>query len=186
MARQDRLLRAARRQPVDCTPVWFMRQAGRIFPRYRQLRKRYDFLTLCRQPELSAEVTLLPVEHLGVDAAILFADIMLPLEGLGVAYDIREGGPRIERPVRSEADLARLRRFDPREDLAYVLEAVRLVRRELDGRCPLIGFAGAPFTLACYLIEGRPTREFTKARAMMFRNARLWHGLMELLSDVVL
>lgn len=187
MSRQDRLLRACRRQIVDCTPVWFMRQAGRIFPEYRKLREKYSFLSLCRHPELSAQVTLMPVERLNVDAAIIFADIVLPFQGMGVEFDLREGtGPVIGRPVRNHDDVRRLRRFDPREDLAYVLEAIRITRRELDGVCPLIGFAGAPFTLACYLIEGRSSREFRHARAMMFQNPQLWHDLMDTLSDVVL
>lgn len=187
MSRQERLLRACRRQPVDRTPVWFMRQAGRIFPEYRRLREKYNFLTLCRNPELSVEVTLMPVEYLNVDAAIIFADIVLPFQGLGVDFDLKEGtGPVIGRPVRSLDDVRRIRRFDPREDLGYVMEALRIARRELAGNCPLIGFAGAPFTLACYLIEGRPSREFRRARAMMFQNPELWHQLMDILSDVTL
>ena len=184
---EHRFIAACRRQPTDRTPVWFMRQAGRIFPEYRALRERYDFLTMCRTPELIAQVTLMPIEPLGVDAAIIFADIILPLEALGLAYDIREGvGPVIERPVRTAADVARLGRQDPREANAYLYEGIRLVKGELGGRKPLIGFAGAPFTLACYLIEGRPTREFTRARALMHRDPETWHGLMDVLSHTVL
>ncbi|HEX6988816.1 MAG TPA: uroporphyrinogen decarboxylase [Bacillota bacterium] len=187
MPREHVFIAACRRQPTDRTPVWFMRQAGRIFPEYRALRERYDFLTLCRTPELIAQVTLMPVEPLGVDAAIIFADIMLPLEALGVAYDIREGiGPVIDRPVRSAADVASLGRQNPRETNAYLYDGIRWVTRELSGRLPLIGFAGAPFTLACYLIEGRPTREFTRARALMHRDPAAWHALMDVLSDTVL
>ena len=184
---EHRFLAACRRQPTDCTPVWFMRQAGRIFPEYRALRERYDFLTMCRTPDLITEVTLLPMERLGVDAAIIFADIMTPLEALGIAYDIREGaGPVIERPIRSRADVERLGRDDPRQANAYLFEAIAAVRRELGGRRPLIGFAGAPFTLACYLVEGRPTREFTRARALMHQDPAAWHALMGVLSDVIL
>src|SRR5690606_39247168 len=169
------------------TPVWFMRQAGRIFPEYRALRERYDFLTLCRTPDLITEVTLMPLKPLGVDAAIIFADIMLPLEALGVDYDIREGtGPVIERPLRTAADAAALARRDPREANAYLYEGIRQVKQELGRSLPLIGFAGAPFTLACYLIEGRPTREFTRARALMHREPGAWHALMEVLSDTIL
>jgi len=182
-----RFLEACRRRPVDRTPVWFMRQAGRIFPEFRALRERYDFVTLMQHPDLCAEITVMPVERLGVDAAILFADIMTPLAPMGVRYRIEQGvGPVVDEPIRQRRDVERLRRFDPREELSHVLEAVRLVRRALDGRVPLIGFAGAPFTLACYLIEGRPTREFTRARALMYREPELWHALMDVLADVVL
>lgn len=183
----SRFIAACRRQPTDRTPVWFMRQAGRIFPEYRALRQRYDFLTLCRTPDLITEVTLMPLKPLGVDAAIIFADIMLPLEALGVDYDIREGtGPVIERPVRTAGDVAALGRRDPRETNAYLYEGIRQVKGELGGSLPLIGFAGAPFTLACYLIEGRPTREFTRARALMHSEPATWHALMNVLSETIL
>ncbi|MFO7246222.1 MAG: uroporphyrinogen decarboxylase [Thermaerobacter sp.] len=186
-APEQRFLAACRRRPTDRTPVWFMRQAGRIFPEYRALRERYDFLTLCRTPDLITQVTLMPLEPLGVDAAIIFADIMLPLEALGIAYDLREGtGPVIQQPVRTAADVARLARRDPREANAYLYEGIRQVKRELGGRLPLIGFAGAPFTLACYLVEGRSSREFTRARALMHGDPAAWHALMDVLSDTIL
>ncbi len=181
----DRFLRACRREPVDRTPVWFMRQAGRSQPEYRALRERYSLLDLCRTPDLCAQVTLLPVTQLGVDAAILFADITLPLLGLGVTFDLVEGvGPVIERPLRTDADLDALRRFEPQRDVSFVLEAIRLVRRET--RVPLIGFAAAPFTLASYLIEGRGSRELLLTKQMLFEAPALWAHLMERLTDVTL
>jgi uroporphyrinogen decarboxylase len=181
----DRFVRACRREPVDATPIWFMRQAGRSFAAYRRLRERYGILELAKTPDLCAEVTLMPVRELGVDAAVLFADIMLPLEPMGVALRIEpEVGPIIDRPVRSIADVAALRPFDP-ADVSFTLDAIRLVRRELDGKTGIIGFSGAPFTLACYLIEGRPSRDFVLAKAFMYREPAAWHDLMARLSTMV-
>jgi uroporphyrinogen decarboxylase len=180
-----RFLRACRGEPTDCTPIWFMRQAGRYQPEYRSLRQRVSFLELCRTPELAAQVTLLPVQQLGVDAAILFADITLPLAGLGVPFDLVEGtGPVIERPVRTEADVRALQRFEPERDVPYTLETVRLVRRE--SRVPLIGFAGAPFTLASYLIEGRGSKDLRLTKRMLLSAPEVWHGLMEHLTHMTL
>jgi uroporphyrinogen decarboxylase len=181
----DRFLRACRREPVDMTPIWFMRQAGRSFAAYRRLRERYGILELAKTPELCAEVTLMPVRELGVDAAVLFADIMLPLEPMGVDLRIEPDiGPIIERPLRSATDIAALRPFDP-EQMSFTLDAIRLIRRELDGKAAVIGFSGAPFTLACYLIEGRPSRDFATAKAFMFRDPAAWHELMDRLSAMV-
>lgn len=181
----DRFLRACRLEPVDATPIWFMRQAGRSFAAYRKLRERYGILELAKTPDLCAEVTLMPVAELGVDAAVLFADIMLPLEPMGVGLRIEpEVGPIIDRPIRSAADVAALRAFDPAE-VWFTLDAIRLIRRELDGRAGVIGFSGAPFTLACYLIEGRPSRDFATAKAFMYREPVAWHDLMERLSVMV-
>ena len=181
----DRFVRACRLEPVDATPVWFMRQAGRSFAAYRQLRERYGILELAKTPELCAEVTLMPVRELGVDAAVLFADIMLPLEPMGVGLRIEpEVGPIIDRPIRSAADVAALRPFDP-ADVSFSLDAIRIVCRELDGAAGVIGFSGAPFTLACYLIEGRPSRDFATAKAFMYREPAAWHDLMERLSTMV-
>jgi uroporphyrinogen decarboxylase len=181
----DRFLRACRSQPVDATPVWFMRQAGRTFPAYRALRERYGILELAKTPELCAQVTLMPVHDLGVDAAVMFADIMLPLEPMGVSLRIEpEVGPIIDQPIRSAADVDRLRPFDP-EGVSFTLEAIRLVRRELEGKAGLIGFSGAPFTLACYLIEGRPSRDYAMAKAFMYREPASWHRLMERLSAMI-
>jgi uroporphyrinogen decarboxylase len=182
---KDRFLRACRREPVDRTPVWFMRQAGRYMPEYRALRERYSLLTLCRTPELAVEVTLQPVHALGVDAAILFSDLLLPLAPLGIPFDFKAGeGPVIEWPVRSRADIDRLRRFDPREELAMVLDAIRALRRELAGRVPLIGFAGAPFTLASYAIEGGHSANFALTKGLMYQDPEAWHRLAALLAEV--
>ncbi|MDQ7840101.1 MAG: uroporphyrinogen decarboxylase [bacterium] len=181
----DRFLRACRREPTDCTPVWFMRQAGRYQREYRALRARHSMLELCRTPELCAQVTLLPVEQLGVDAAILFADIMLPLIGLGVPFDIVEGtGPVIGTPIRTDAQVGALRPLEPERDLPFVLEAIRLIRGEV--RVPLIGFAGAPFTVASYLIEGRGSRDLPHTKAMLYGSPALWHRLMHRLTDATI
>ena len=181
------MLAALARRRSDATPVWFMRQAGRCLADYRRLRERYPILTLAKTPELCAEVTLMPVTAFGVDAAVMFADIMLPLEPMGIDLEIEPTvGPIIHNPIRSAADVERLRLIDPAEDLPFVLDAVRLVRRELDGRQAVIGFSGAPFTLACYLIEGRPSREYGIAKAFMFGQPTAWHALMTKLSHVVI
>jgi len=181
----DRFVRACRREPVDATPVWFMRQAGRSFAAYRKLRERHGILELAKTPDLCAEVTLMPVRELGVDAAVLFADIMLPLEPMGVGLRIEpEIGPIIDRPIRSAADVAALRAFDPAE-VSFSMDAIRLVSRELNGRAGIIGFSGAPFTLACYLIEGRPSRDFATAKAFMYREPAAWHDLMARLATMV-
>jgi len=182
----DRFLRACRLEPVDATPVWFMRQAGRSFAAYRMLRERYGILELAKTPELCAEVTLMPVRELGVDAAVLFADIMLPLEPMGVGLRIEpDVGPIIDLPIRSAADVAALRPFDP-SGVSFTLDAIRMVRRDLEGSAGVIGFSGAPFTLACYLIEGRPSRDFATAKAFMYREPVAWHDLMERLSSMVI
>src|SRR5450755_3218166 len=181
----DRFVRACRLEPVDATPVWFMRQAGRSFAAYRQLRERYGILELAKTPDLCAEVTLMPVRELGVDAAVLFADIMLPLEPMGVGLRIEpEVGPIIDKPIRSAADVAALRPFDPAA-VSFTLDAIRLVRQELDGKAGVIGFSGAPFTLACYLIEGRPSRDYAIAKAFMYGEPAAWYDLMERLATMV-
>jgi uroporphyrinogen decarboxylase len=181
----DRFVRACRREPVDATPVWFMRQAGRSFAAYRKLRERHGILELAKDPALCAEVTLMPVRELGVDAAVLFADIMLPLEPMGVGLRIEpDVGPIIDRPIRSAADVAALRPFDP-AGVSFTFEAIGLVRRELAGSAGVIGFSGAPFTLACYLVEGRPSRDYATAKAFMFREPAAWHQLMDRLATMV-
>ncbi len=181
----DRFLRACRRDPVDQTPVWFMRQAGRYQPEYRAVRKRYSLLEICRTPELCAQLTLLPVAQLGVDAAILFSDITVPLLALGVPFEIVDGtGPVIAEPLRTAADVERLRPVEPAADLPFVLDAIRLVRRE--ARVPLIGFAGAPFTLASYLIEGRGSRDLVLTRRLLHAEPDLWLALMTRLTDATL
>ena len=179
-------LRAAKRQPTDVTPVWFMRQAGRYMSEYRAIREHHSLLEICAQPALAAEVTLQPVEHLGVDAAILFADILLPIVPLGLSLEFSVGeGPVIRNPVRTARDVAALRRVDADTDLGHVLEAVRLVRAELAGRVPLIGFAGAPFTVASYAIEGCATRHFLETKKLMYCAPDVWHTLLGKLSEVV-
>ncbi len=186
MAMNDRFLRACRREPVDRTPVWFMRQAGRYMAEYRAIRAKHTLLEICKQPELAAEVTLQPVRAFNVDAAILFADILLPLQPMGIDLEFAAGeGPVIHNPIRSASDVEALRSVEPRESLGHVLEAVRIVRRELDGRTPLIGFAGAPFTLASYIIEGGSSRNFIKAKRLMYGDPQTWHALMNKLARVV-
>ena len=179
------LLRAARREPTAYTPVWLMRQAGRYMPEYRAVRARHGFLELCKNSEAAAEVTLQPVDRLGVDAAILFADILLVAEPLGVGLQFAKGeGPVIHRPVRSEADVARLPAVDVAGDLGFVFETVRLAVKGLGGRVPLLGFAGAPFTVASYLIEGGPSRDFLWTKRLMHEAPEAWHRLLSQLVDV--
>jgi uroporphyrinogen decarboxylase len=179
------LLRAARREPTDATPVWLMRQAGRYLPEYRALRERFGFLELCKNPEAAAEVTLQPVRRFDVDAAILFADILLVLEPMGVGLRFAKGdGPVIDRPVRSAEDVQRLLPVDPLDAVPFVFETARIVRRELDGKVPLIGFAGAPFTVASYVVEGGASRDYLHTKGLMYREPESWHALMRRLTDV--
>jgi len=189
----NRFLRACRREPVDATPVWFMRQAGRYMAEYRAIREKYSLLEICYHPELAAEVTLQPVRALGVDAAILFADILLPAIPLGVGLEFAKGeGPVLQNPVRTMDDVKKLRPVNPESDLGYVMEAIRLLRgtlrpgsaQALSG-VPLIGFCGAPFTVASYLIEGGSSREFLKTKSMMYSTPEVFHALMEKLSIVL-
>jgi uroporphyrinogen decarboxylase len=175
------LVRAARREPVERTPVWFMRQAGRSLPEYRAIRERHTFFEVAGTPELCAEVTLQPVRRHGVDAAVIFADIMTPVAGMGIGVELVEGvGPVIDRPVAGRADVERLAVGDPDEN---VLEAIRIVRRELDPEKALVGFCGAPFTVAGYLVEGRPSRDFARTKGLMYREPAVWHALMERLTE---
>lgn len=182
----SRFLKACRSEPTDTTPVWFMRQAGRYLPEYRALRERHSLLTLCHTPELAAEVTLQPVARLGVDAAILFADILLPFEPLGLGLSFAAGeGPQITRPLRDPAQVLALPAVDPTTDLGYVLDAVRLAARALPPHVPLIGFAGAPFTLASYAIEGGSSRSFTLTKRFMYAEPEAWHELLGRLAELV-
>jgi uroporphyrinogen decarboxylase len=185
MTGAERMRAACRLQPVDATPVWFMRQAGRSLARYRALRERYPILTLAKTPELCSQITLMPVEELGVDGAVLFADIMLPLEAMGVSLEIQPDlGPVIHSPIRGMDGVERLRPLEPEEGVPFVLETIRGLRSELsDGRAAIIGFCGAPFTLACYLIEGRPSRDYTQAKALMLREPAVWAALMDRLTN---
>jgi uroporphyrinogen decarboxylase len=178
------LLLAARRRPTPFTPVWLMRQAGRYLPEYRALRARHAFLELCKTPQAAAEVTLQPVERLGVDAAILFADILLIVEPLGVGLEFAAGeGPVIRRPVRSEADVARLAPIDVASAVGFVFETVRLVKRALPANVPLIGFAGAPFTVASYVVEGGASRDYLATKRLMREAPAAWHRLMTILAE---
>lgn len=181
----DRFLKACRREPVDCTPVWFMRQAGRYMAEYRSLRAKHSMLELCKTPELAAQVTLQPIDRFPLDAAIIFADILLPLEPMGLSLEFAEGeGPVIHNPVRDQADVDRLNVIDGGE-LEYVAEAIRQARRALNGRVPLIGFAGAPFTLASYAIEGGSSRNYLLTKQMMYGEPKTWHLLMDKFARVI-
>jgi uroporphyrinogen decarboxylase len=181
----QRFLRACRLQPVDRTPVWFMRQAGRYLPEYRSLRAGRDVLEMARSPETAAEITLLPFRYMPLDAAILFSDIMVPVAEMGAGVRMEAGvGPVIDEPIRGPSDLRGLHALDPESDVPYVLEAIRLVRKELE--VPLIGFAGAPFTLASYLIEGGPSRNQEMTKAFMHTDPGRWEMLVQLLGSAVL
>ena len=178
------LLRAARREATPVTPVWLMRQAGRYLPEYRALRERHGFLELCRTPAAAAEVTLQPLRRFALDAAILFADILLIVEPLDLGLEFARGeGPLIHRPVRSAADVARLKPVDVESAVGSVFETVRLVRRELPPTVALVGFAGAPFTVASYLVEGGASREFLWTKRLMYEAPAAWHRLLEILAD---
>ncbi|NOT04166.1 MAG: uroporphyrinogen decarboxylase [Anaerolineales bacterium] len=182
---QSSFLQACHRLPTDSTPVWFMRQAGRYMPEYRAIREKYSLIEICHHPEIAAEVTLQPVRALGVDAAILFADILLPAIPLGVGLEFAKGeGPVLQNPVRTMEDVMNLRPVNPESDLGYVMDAIRILRGELTD-VPLIGFCGAPFTVASYIIEGGSSREFLKTKAMMYSAPEVWHALMEKLSVVL-
>ena len=184
MVNEPLLVRALRREPAERTPVWFMRQAGRSLPEYRAIRERHGFFEVAETPELCAEVTLQPVRRHGVDAAVMFADIMTPVRGMGVDVELVEGvGPVLERPIRSAADVERLVVPDPEEAFAPVLEAVRLVRAELPADVAVIGFCGGPFTVASYLVEGRPGRELARTKALMLGEPVVWEALLTKLAD---
>ena len=182
----DRFLRACRREPVDRTPVWFMRQAGRYMKEYQAVRKRHSILEVCKTPELAMEVTLQPIKRFPLDAAIIFADILLPLEGMGLQLEFIESkGPVFHNPVRSQEDITRLRSVDG-EAFGYAGEAIRHTRQALAGRVPLIGFAGAPFTLASYAIEGGSSRDYRRTKDMMFACPDLWNALLTKLANGVI
>ena len=185
MEMNSRFLQACQRKPVDATPVWFMRQAGRYMPEYRAIREKYSLLEICYQPELAAEVTLQPVRAFGVDAAILFADILLPVIPLGVGLEFAKGeGPVLHNPVRTLEDVRALKPVHAEADLGYVMEAIRILRGELKDT-PLIGFCGAPFTVASYMIEGGSSREFLNTKKMMYAAPEVFQALMARLSDVL-
>ena len=186
-AGNDRFLRALLREPVDVTPVWMMRQAGRYLPEYRRTREQAgSFMDLCRNPDLACEVTLQPLRRFALDAAILFSDILTIPDAMGLGLGFTAGeGPRFARPVRTARDVERLGVPDPETDLGYVMDAVRLIRRELAGRVPLIGFSGSPWTLATYMVEGGGSKEFAHAKGMLFDAPELMHRLLDVLADAV-
>ncbi|MCW8905489.1 uroporphyrinogen decarboxylase, partial [Sedimenticola sp.] len=186
--KNDRFLRALLREPVDMTPVWMMRQAGRYLPEYRATRARAgSFMDLCMNPELACEVTLQPLERFPLDAAILFSDILTIPDAMGLGLYFTEGeGPKFKNPVQDEAAVAALGVPDPEDDLGYVMEAVRTIRSELDGRVPLIGFSGSPWTLATYMVEGSSTKNFAKVKEMMFDRPDLMHSLLGKVAESVI
>ena len=174
----DRFLRACRGEKLDRPPIWIMRQAGRYLPEYRAIRKEMDFVTLCKTPEKAAEVTIQPIDRLGVDAAILFSDILVPVEPMGFKISFNPG-PVLDHAVRTMQDVDDIRVTDPEETVPYVYEAIRILRRELEGRVPLIGFAAAPFTLATYMVEGQGSKNFSKVKGLMFSEPATAHALLE-------
>jgi uroporphyrinogen decarboxylase len=183
----DTFLRACRREPVSHTPVWMMRQAGRYMPEYRAIRERHGFLEMCRTPELAVEVSMQPVDLIGVDAAIMFSDILVSFPGMGLDLEFAKGeGPIIGNPVRTAADVAKLRVADPVEDTGFVMETLKVLRRELAGKVPLIGFAGAPFTLASYAIEGHGTRDYEHCKALMWSDPKAWDALLAKFADTTI
>jgi uroporphyrinogen decarboxylase len=186
MSRNDRILKACRLERSDCTPVWFMRQAGRYMARYRAIREKCSLMEMFKNPEIAAQITLQPVEAFSVDAAIVFADILLPLEGMGIGVEFpAAAGPELRNPVRSLADVRSLRVADPDEDLGFVLKALELVRSEVDERVPLIGFAGAPFTLASYAIEGAASSQYLLTKDLMYRDSAAWNLLMSKFRETI-
>jgi uroporphyrinogen decarboxylase len=185
MSQATRYLDAISGKPVDATPIWLMRQAGRFLPEYRAVRAKVGFLELCKTPDLATEVTLQPVEILGVDAAILFSDILVVSEAMGCKLTLEDQGPQFPEPVRSRADVEKLRVPDPEQELGYVLAAIRQIRKALNGRVPLIGFCGAPWTLAAYMIEGKTSRSFERAKALLFSDEPLAHLLLGKIADAL-
>lgn len=185
--KNDRFIRALLRQPVDTTPVWIMRQAGRYLPEYRATRKKAgDFLTLCKTPELACEVTLQPLDRFDLDAAILFSDILTIPDAMGLGLQFKEGdGPSFSNPVRSRSDISKLAVPDPHAELRYVVDAVSLIRRELNGRVPLIGFSGSPWTLATYMVEGSSSKEFSKIKSLLYNDPDALKQLLDLVSTSV-
>jgi uroporphyrinogen decarboxylase len=180
-------LKACRREPTEYTPIWLMRQAGRYQKEYRALRRKHSFLEMCKTPELAARVTLLPVEQFNVDAAIIFSDILIPLEPMGIELEFAANeGPVFRHPIREMEQIDGLRVFEPDEEIPFLMEAIRMVRRELEGKIPLIGFSGAPFTLASYVIEGGHSKNYVLTKGMMYQNRPAWEGLMNKLSDVLI
>ncbi|MDD8019547.1 MAG: uroporphyrinogen decarboxylase, partial [Bacteroidota bacterium] len=187
MLHNDLLIRACKKQPVERTPVWFMRQAGRYLPEYRTVRNKVDFLTLCKTPDLAAEVTIQPVDHVGVDAAIIFSDILVIPEAMGMKLFVEEGkgGPRFATSIRTQADIQALKSPDPNKELKFVMDALRVARKGLNERVPLIGFSGAPWTLMSYMVEGKGSKDFVFAKEMIYSHPKEAHLLLQKLSTAV-
>ena len=180
-------LKACRRERTPYTPIWLMRQAGRYLKEYRALRKKHSFLEMCKNPELAAQVTLQPIEKFKLDAAIIFSDILIPLEPMGVEFEFAKGeGLVFRHPLRERKDVERLKVFDPEEEISFLMKAIRIVRKELEGRVPLIGFSGAPFTLASYVIEGGHSKNYALTKSLMYQDHPTWDALMEKLSEVLI
>lgn len=186
LLKNDLFLRACKKENIDRTPIWVMRQAGRYLPEYRAVRAKADFLTMCKTPELAAEVTIQPIDLIGVDAAIIFSDILVIPEAMGMHLEMHEGrGPVFPSPIRSFDDLNSLKDIDPFSDLNYVLDALSLTKRELDGRVPLIGFSGSPWTLLTYMVEGSGSKNFANVKKMIYNNPSLAHAILEKLSSAI-
>ena len=184
--KNDAFLKACRREAAGYTPVWLMRQAGRYMKEYMAIKTRYSFLEMCRNPEIACEVTMQPIKAFDMDAAIIFADILLPLPGMGINLEFAKGdGPVIHNPVRTKKDIEAIRVINPEEDVPYLLKAIKLAKKELNDRIPLIGFSGAPFTLASYLIEGGGSRNYVHTKSLMYNEPELWHKLMAKITDVI-
>ncbi len=182
----DLFLKACKRLPVERTPVWIMRQAGRYLPEYRAVRAKADFLTMCKTPELAAEVTIQPVDIIGVDAAIIFSDILVIPEAMGMHLEMHEGkGPIFHKPIRNEEDIKQLSQIDPTQELKYVLDAIKLTKKELNSRVPLIGFSGSPWTLLTYMVEGRGSKNFAEVKKLIYNNPKLAHSLLNKLADTI-
>ena len=176
----DLIIKACKRLPTERTPIWIMRQAGRYLPEYRKIRSKHDFLTMCKTPELAAEVTIQPVDIVGVDAAIIFSDILVIPEAMGLHLKIHEGrGPVFSNPIKSKEDLAKLKVPEPNRDLKYVMDAIALTKKELNGRVPVIGFAGAPWTILTYMVEGQGSKSFSKVKKLIYGNPELAHKLLD-------
>ena len=184
--KNDLFLRACKNQEIERTPIWIMRQAGRYLPEYRAVREKADFLTMCKTPELASEVTIQPIDLIGVDAAIIFSDILVIPEAMGMQLEMHEGkGPVFPSPIRSKDEFKALRDIDPVADLKYVLDAVSLTKRELNGRVPLIGFSGSPWTLLTYMVEGGGSKNFSNVKKMIYNNPELAHSILEKLSKAI-
>ncbi|MEE9613990.1 MAG: uroporphyrinogen decarboxylase [Thermodesulfobacteriota bacterium] len=183
----DTFLKACRREPTPHTPVWLMRQAGRYMKEYMAIKEKHSFLEMCKTPELACEITLQPIKAFELDAAIIFADILLPLEGMGIGFSFEKNmGPKIHNPVRSRNDIEAVRVITPEEDVPYLMNSIKLTKKELNGKVPLIGFSGAPFTLASYIIEGGGSKNYTHAKALMYGDPEGWHTLMDKITDTVI